>query len=167
MMIRRAIALGLACVVGVGASARQDKEAEGRPKYRETTVQKLRAAPKEYRNREVTYTGRLSGFSATFFPYMEASGFRADEAYGLIVGHPAVPVIAPKKGKFKTLMSEIKPGVKVRVRGRLKRFSKKPAQTLLPRYYVSLEVLDTPSLLDLIRAKQSQSRKDDAQPAAE
>lgn len=159
-----------ACVLCILPLAAVSAAGTDRPEYRETTVQKLRAAPEEYRNRKVTYTGRFVGFTTTFFPYMEASGFKADRAYGLVVGHAAVPVIAPRKAKFKALMSEIKPGVKVRVRGRLKQFSRKPENTRLPRYYVSLaelEVLKTPSLLDLLRAKQSKSGGSDAQPPGE
>ena len=170
MDVPRAITRSLVCGLLALPLAAVSTAGTDKPEYRETTVQKLKATPEKYRNRKVTYTGRFVGFTTTFFPYMEASGFKADRAYGLIVGHASVPVIAPKDAEFKALMSEIKPGVNVRVRGRLKRFSKKPANTLLPRHYVSLielEVLKTPSLLDLIRAKRSRSEEGDGQPTAE
>lgn len=109
---------------------------------RDITFQQLKAAPDDYTNRKVTYTGRFRQFFTTFYPYMQESGFEANRYYALLVQDGSVPVMARKNSTMTKLMGEIRPGVMVRVYGRVKKFRKDPGFTPFPRYYVDLDRIE-------------------------
>jgi hypothetical protein len=141
-MLRTVVGVGFALATGAaytGAAAETGKAFTG---YTETTFQKVKAAPEDFRNDKITYTGRFLRFYTTFLRYMEESGFKADRYYGLIVNEVSVPVMARKNTEMKQLMGMIRPLSMVRVYGRLKKFRRDPNHPIWPRYYLELAHLE-------------------------
>ena len=109
--------------------------------YREVDFRTLRVEPESYRNHYVTYEAAYFGFSITFLPYMEQSGFKPDKHIIVLVGRLSLPVITKKTDEIKELLKGIKNGTMVRVYGKVRQFKARPLQTLYPGYYVELREL--------------------------
>ena len=111
-------------------------------KYEEVDYKAFRLAPEDYKNRHITYVETFRGVSGTLASYMERSGMRPDKYLLVLIGEQSVPVLAKKTDEMTALASGFKAGDKVRVSGKVKRFSAEPAQKLFSRYYVRVDKLE-------------------------
>ena len=140
MSIRMRLMVGCVYLASVHAALALSEEAK--KKYDQVTFKQLKVVPEDYKNKKVTYTDVFHGFSTTFPPYVEKSGFKVTKYFYLKVGGLAIPVMAKKSDEMNTLMVNLDRGATVRLYGKIKKFRSKPVHTTYPRYYLALEELD-------------------------
>ena len=104
--------------------------------YEEVDYDVFRVAPESYKSKRLTYTVAFRRLSSTLAPYMEQSGYRSDRYLWLLTGDQLIPVLIKKNDDVVELVASFKPGDRIRVSGKVRRFSRKPKQTVLSQYYV-------------------------------
>ena len=108
-------------------------------KYYGVEFRTLIVSPEDYKNKRVTYIERFLNFSATFFPYMEKSGFKPDKYLMLEIGKYRLPVVAKKTKEITQFVSGLNADAYVKVFGKIRRFRAKPKRTIRPHYFLELE----------------------------
>lgn len=101
----------------------------------------LKVAPEKYKNKHVVYTDTYGSFLPTFPPYVEASGFKNDKWFILLVGDPILPVLFKKTDTNSVFVSTLKAGSSVKVTGRVRAFRVEPKASFMPTYYVDADAV--------------------------
>ena len=99
----------------------------------------LKVAPEKYKNKHVVYVETYGSFLPSFPPYVEASGFKSDKWFSLLIGDPHVPVLFKKTDTNSVFVSTLKAGSSVKVAGRVRAFHVEPKVPFLPTYYVEAD----------------------------
>ncbi len=131
--------------------------------YTEVDKAKLKALPEEYKNKKIWYESTYFGYETTFPPYVEKSGFKAGKDFCLLVQPMVVPVMTEKTKELNDLIPTLKKGSKVKVYGKIKKFSNEPEMTMQPHYFLELEKIEVtgPPADDVAKDEKKDERKRD------
>ncbi|HPN84559.1 MAG TPA: hypothetical protein PK821_04395 [Victivallales bacterium] len=111
-------------------------------KYEKVDIEKVKATPEEYKNKKVSLDTVYFKYETTFLPYMDKSGFKAGKNYYLQVKPGNFPVMVDKNDETNSLIPSLKAGSKVRIYGKVKKFSYKPEATIWPHYFLEMDKLE-------------------------
>ncbi len=117
-------------------------------KYEPVEIEKLRATPEDLKNKKVCFETVYWKYETTFPPYVERSGYKAGKDYYLAVDPGSFPVIADKTDEMNAIIPTLKRGSKIRVYGKVKKFSSPPVETRFPHYFLELDKLEIIELGD-------------------
>ena len=110
--------------------------------YTEVSYKELKVSPETYKNKRVVYSAPFLNVSATFFPYMEKSGFKPTKYLWIIAGSHALPAMAKKSETISQFIANLKRGKQITIYGKIKKFRVKPKYTIHPHYYVLVENME-------------------------
>jgi hypothetical protein len=111
-------------------------------KYEPVEIEKLKATPEDLKNKKVTFETVYWRYETTFPPYIERSGYKAGKDYYLAVDPGNFPVMADKTDEMNAIIPTLKRGSKIRVYGKVKKFSSPPVETRFPHYFLELDKLE-------------------------
>jgi hypothetical protein len=111
-------------------------------KYQEVEISAVKATPEDLKNKKVTFETRYWRYETTFPPYVERSGYKAGKHYYLLVEPANFPVLVDKTDAMNAIIPTLKKGSKVRLYGKIKKFSSAPVETTYPHYFLELEHIE-------------------------
>lgn len=111
-------------------------------KYTELDLEKVKATPEEYKNKKVVIETVFVRYETTFLPYMEKSGYRAGKHYYMQVRPANFPVMAEKNDETNAMIPGLKAGSKVKLYGKIKKYSSAPEMAVWPLYHLELEHME-------------------------
>lgn len=134
-----AIALGALIATVQPATAASDAALA---KYKEADFADLKIAPEKHKNERIWFVEAFRSYFTTFPPYVEKSGFKGGRYIGVEFGTFQVPALAKKTDEVIEAVKDLKLGDRVKVYGRMKKFTRKPKNTVFPRYYLKLDKIE-------------------------
>ncbi len=134
-------------------------QAKDYSKFEEVEVKKLKAAPEEYLNKNISCRTNFLELANVFHDYMEKSGFKAGKHFWLRARPGNLPVIGDKKecDGFE-LVDSLDEGDGIIIYGKIKNFLASPVATRLPHYYFQVE--------KIVRSKKDDRKSPDNKVAA-
>jgi len=128
-------------------------------KYQELSVDTVKAMPEEYKNKRIWFETVFVRYETTFLPYMEKSGYRPGKYYYLQVKPSNFPVMAEKNDLMNAIIPSLKAGSKVKLYGKVKKFSSSPEMGVFPVFHLELDNIE---VIEIGNGKISEEDKKDA-----
>ena len=128
-------------------------------KYQELSTDVVKAMPEEYKNKRICFETVFVRYETTFLPYMEKSGFRPGKYYYLQVKPSNFPVMAEKNDLTNAIIPSLKAGSKVKLYGKVKKFSSSPEVGVFPVFHLELDHIE---VIEIGNGKISEEDKKDA-----
>ena len=111
-------------------------------KYQELNLDVVKAMPEDYKNKKVFFETIFVRYETTFLPYMEKSGYRAGKHYYIQVRPDNFPVMAEKDDLTNAIIPTLKAGSKVKVYGKVKKFSSASEVGVLPLFHLEMDHIE-------------------------